>query len=89
MTSGSVDELVAHLARSSGLGSGVTERLVSEVVEWFSESPEAFVRRRHRELQAEGLTNDPIFERVQGELTSRRFAAPALSARQMRRIVYG
>jgi hypothetical protein len=47
------------------------------------------VRRRHRELQREGLANEEIFARIGEEVTARRFRAPQLSARQLRRIVYG
>jgi hypothetical protein len=35
------------------------------------------------------MTNDRIFERVGAELAVRRVVPPALSARQLRRIVYG
>jgi hypothetical protein len=47
------------------------------------------VRRRHRELQAAGRTNAEIFGRIAAELAGRPVAAPALSERQLRRIVYG
>jgi len=47
------------------------------------------VRRRHRELQATGLANLAIFDRIADELASRPVAAPPLSPRQIRRIVYG
>ncbi len=63
--------------------------MVAEVVAYFSESVEEFVRRRHGELRARGLTNDQIFPGIAGELTARRVAAPELSLRQLRRIVYG
>jgi hypothetical protein len=48
-----------------------------------------FVRRRHRELAARGLTNDRIFAAVGDELPARLFPAPPLSTRQLRRLVYG
>ena len=47
------------------------------------------VRRRHRELAARGLTNDQIFAAIAAELPVRLFPAPGLSARQLRRLVYG
>jgi hypothetical protein len=86
----SVDgELVAHLVRTTGLPTGVAARVVEEVVAFFGETSEAFVRRRHRELQAAGRTNAEIFGRIAAELAGRPVAAPALSERQLRRIVYG
>jgi hypothetical protein len=48
-----------------------------------------FVRRRHRELAARGLTNDRIFAAIATELSERLFPAPSLSSRQLRRLVYG
>ena len=46
------EELVAHLTGSSSLGSGEAARLIDEVVGYFSEPADVFVRRRHGELKA-------------------------------------
>ena len=90
MTSiGAPAELVEQLARSTPLTQAVAGRVVTEVVYFFSETVEQFVLRRHRELQAGGLSNPQIFEQVALELGEWRFAAPSLSHRQLRRIVYG
>lgn len=83
------EELVDQLARSSPLSPAGASRVVTEVVYFFSETVEQFVRRRHRELQAQGSSNPQIFEQVALELGEWRFVAPALSQRQLRRIVYG
>ncbi|MBB4951153.1 hypothetical protein F4556_006688 [Kitasatospora gansuensis] len=83
------EDLLAHLTRTTPLGPGEAARVVAEVLAYFSESTEEYVRRRHGELQARGLTNEKIFDRLTGELTARRVAAPELSTRQLRRIVYG
>jgi hypothetical protein len=83
------DELVTHLTRTSPLSPGEAARVVAEVLGYFSESAEEFVRRRHRELKAEGLTNDAVFVRIAAELPARRVAAPQFSLRQLRRVVYG
>jgi hypothetical protein len=48
-----------------------------------------FVRRRHGEMKARGLNNDQIFPCIAAELSARPVAAPELSLRQLRRIVYG
>lgn len=45
--------------------------------------------RRHRELQAGGLVNDEIFDRIARELAHRAVAPPELTRRQLRRLVYG
>jgi hypothetical protein len=85
---GSSQELVRHVAESTGLPSGVAARVVTEVAAYFMEGTREYVRRRHRELQTDGLQNDAIFHRIGAELASRPVASPPLSARQLRRIVY-
>jgi len=82
-------DLLARLERVGGLDRRTAERLAAEVLACFAEAPEAFVARRHGELQGEGLTNDAIFARIAAELPARRFTSPLLTARQLRRIVYG
>lgn len=83
------EELIAHLTRTSPLSPGEAARVVADVLGYFSEPAEAFVRRRHHELQLRGLTNDRAFELIAAELAARRVAAPQFSPRQLRRIVYG
>ncbi|BAJ26682.1 MULTISPECIES: hypothetical protein [Kitasatospora] len=83
------EDLLAHLARTTALAPPDAARVLAEVLAYFAETTEEYVRRRHGELQARGLTNDRIFARLDGELAARRVAAPRLSARQLRRIVYG
>ncbi len=83
------DDLVAHLSHTSPLSPGEAARVVADVLAYFAETAEDFVRRRHTELKARGLTNDQIFERVAAELPLRRVAPPELSLRQLRRVVYG
>ncbi|MGW7527095.1 hypothetical protein [Streptomyces sp. NPDC054783] len=83
------DELLDHLMRSTPLSRGEALRVVQEVLAYFDESTEDFVRRRHRELQAQGLVNTEIFERIGADLKYRAVAPPELTLRQLRRIVYG
>jgi hypothetical protein len=84
-----VDALVEHLERSSCLSRGEAERVVADVVAFFSEAPDAFVVRRHGELKATGFSNSAIFAAIAAELDGRRFRAPPLSERQIRRLIYG
>lgn len=84
-----LEALVAHLVRTSGLEPARAARLVGDVLAYLDEAPEDFVRRRHRELQAVGVANPDSFQRIADELAGWRFRAPALSARQIRRIIYG
>ncbi len=83
------DLLLEHLERTTRLDRAEAERLVVEVLDYFSEPLRTFVVRRHGELRAEGHKNPEIFSRIGSEARARRFAAPALSERQIRRMVYG
>lgn len=82
-------DLIGHLVRTTHLPPGTVRRVVDDVAAYFAEPVEAVVRRRHRELQARGLANPEIYERIAAELALRPVAAPVLSSRQIRRIVYG
>ena len=82
-------DLVDHLTRSTSLSPAEAARVLAEVVGYFAEQVPDFVRRRHAELKLRGLTNDVIFAHIGTELPARRFAAPAVTARQLRRMVYG
>lgn len=83
------DDLTAHLTRTTRLSRAEAERVVNEVLAYFSESADDFIVRRHGELQAEDQRNRAIFDRLAEEMRARRFAAPALTQRQMRRLIYG
>ncbi|MEV5608505.1 hypothetical protein [Streptomyces sp. NPDC052225] len=83
------EELVDHLTRSTALNRGEALRVIQDVLAYFDESAEDYVRRRHRELQGQGLVNAKIFEQITTELRYRAVAPPELSLRQLRRIVYG
>jgi hypothetical protein len=48
-----------------------------------------YIRRRHRRLQNQGLSNPQIFTRLTQELPRWRFRAAQLSERQIRRVIYG
>ncbi len=82
-------ELVEYLARSCPLSPAEAARVIADVLGYFSEAPADYVRRRHRELKAHGLTNDEAFARITTEIPQRRYAPPEFSLRQLRRIVYG
>jgi hypothetical protein len=82
-------ELVEYLIRTCPLSPAEAGRVVADVLGYFSEPPEEYVRRRHRELKARGVTNDVAFQQIAAEIPQRRYAPPEFSLRQLRRIVYG
>lgn len=84
-----LEGVVAYVVRTSRLSRPEAARIVDDVLASLDELPEAFIRRRHRALQGEGLPNDEIFARIAAELPRRRFRAPDYTARQIRRVIYG
>ena len=63
--------------------------LLGDLWSFTSEEPEAYVARRHRELQRDGWANEAIFRRLAEELAEGRFASPARTIRQIKRMIYG
>lgn len=86
----SVDQrLVDNVMSSTGLGRAEAERVIEDVIAFHAEPVASFVCRRHRELKMYGAKNPEIFVRLRAELAGRVVAAPELSERQIRRLVYG
>jgi hypothetical protein len=84
-----LDELIAYLTRTTRLSSAESARLIQEVIHFMDETPEDFIRRRHRALQSDGCANSEIFARIASELAQWRFRAAGYSERQIRRVIYG
>lgn len=82
-------ELVRRVAATTGLSEAEAARVVEDVLAWYAEPLEDFVRRRHAHHQLYGKRNAEIFVLIAAELRQRLIAAPQLSERQLRRIVYG
>lgn len=81
--------LLRHVEQSSGLTAPEALRLVEDVLSFHDEPVETWVRRRHAELKTYGAKNAEIFARLREEARGHVVAAPELSERQLRRIVYG
>jgi hypothetical protein len=82
-------DLVNRVAGSTGLTPAEAARVVEDVLAWYREPVEEFVRRRHAHHRLYGKRNPEIFALIAGELADRLVAAPQLSQRQLRRIIYG
>lgn len=89
MSGGGHGELVTHLVRTSPLSESEAQRVVAEVLGYFDEPIEIFVRRRHREMHRQGLRNEQIYPLIAAELGDLRVVPPELSPRQLRRMIYG
>jgi len=63
--------------------------VIADVVAYFDETVDEYVRRRHHELRLRQLKNAQIWSAIAGEISIRRFGAPVMTERQLRRIVYG
>ncbi len=82
-------ELVDRVVATTNLGPREARRVVEDVVDFYAEPVADYVRRRHAQLQAYGARNPEIFARISAELRHRVVAAPDLTERQLRRLVYG
>jgi hypothetical protein len=82
-------ELVARVSATTGLTPPEAARVVEDVLTWFSEPVEDYVRRRHTSLRTYGHRNEAIYAQIAAELRDRLVAAPELSERQIRRVIYG
>ena len=82
--------LIDHLCNTSSLQEDEAQKLVAEVIAYFSETAEAWVLRRHGELKHdEGLSNAQIYTCIENELPDSVFVSRTLSQRQIRLIIYG
>jgi hypothetical protein len=82
-------DLVDRVAASTGLTPTEAARVVEDVLAWYREPVEDYVRRRHAYHRLYGMHNPEIFALIADELATRLVAAPCLSQRQLRRIIYG
>lgn len=82
-------ELARYLTASTGLPQPTTARVIADVNAYYDETVEEYVRRRHTELRRKSRKNDEIWPEIAAEIANRRFSAPELSDRQLRRMVYG
>ncbi len=82
-------ELIMRVSASTGLSRGEAARVVADVIGWYREPVDEYVRRRHACLRTYGKHNNEIFGLIATELGDRLVAAPDLTERQLRRIVYG
>ena len=82
-------ELIERVVASTGLTPAEATRVIADVVAFHAEPVEDYVRRRHAHLKTYGAKNPEIFSQIADELRTRVFAAPELSERQLRRLVYG
>lgn len=78
-----------YLEEKYGLDASELNLLLDDIRAFSDETAEDFIRRRHGELQREGLRNEAIYRRLAAEASAGRFKCPSLSLRQVRRIIYG
>jgi hypothetical protein len=83
------EELLEHLSAVTGLDAGTLEKIAEEIHVWFDEDLHAWLQRRHRELQHQGVKNREIYPRLREEAQTVLVRPGALSLRQIRRALYG
>ena len=83
------NDLIQHLCNSTTLSVREVKALVDEILQYYNETLEQYVQRRHLELRGSGLGNNKIFTQIQQEARQRAFRETEISERQIRRIIYG
>lgn len=81
--------LIHQVVTTTGLSYPQAERVVDDVLSFYSQTVEDFVRDRHAELKAGGVRNTEAFGVIAAELGDRVVRAPQLTHRQIRRVIYG
>jgi hypothetical protein len=82
-------DLVRHVARSTGLDEATASRVVADVMAYFGQTVEEYVVGRHEDLKNRNRKNNDIWPVIMAELRDRRFRVADPSERQLRRMVYG
>lgn len=82
-------DLVRHVALSTGLDEATASRVVTDVMAYFGQTVEEYVVDRHEDLKTRNRRNDDIWPLITDELKTRRFKAEEFSERQLRRMIYG
>jgi len=78
-----------YLLSAYPVDESLLNHLVEDLGDYFSRDSKDFISFRHQQLHSEGLKNNEIYIQIQNELKERRFAAPEMSIRQIRRVIYG
>ena len=81
--------LVSHVVATTSLSASEAARVIEDVIAFHAQPVEVYVRERHAHLKAYGARNPEIFACIAAELADRVVAAPELSERQLRRMIYG
>jgi hypothetical protein len=82
------DRAERRLQELLGLSPERAARALDEVLDTLCCDVDTYIGERHAELRAQGVGNAEIYERIAAELPALRFKV-ALSARQIRRRIYG
>jgi hypothetical protein len=82
-------EIERRLSEVLGLSPERASRALSEVLDALRFDLDEYIVTRHAQLRAEGVPNTQIYDRIAAEVAGLRFCAGELSARQIRRRIYG
>jgi len=83
------DDIVRRVADSLGVTDSEARRVVGDVVDYYREPLDMYVKRRHEECQRKGMPNAQTYALIAAETAERIVSAPVLTERQVRRIIYG
>ncbi len=82
-------EFKRYVVDTYGMTESAFDKLFEEFLACFGQTLEEYVAARHAALQRAGRKNAEIYRLIRKETEAMRFAAPALTERQVRRLIYG
>lgn len=83
------ERLRTHLMRNYGFSDELIQQLWQDLLAFFVDNHEEYIRCRHLELQDQGMKNEQIYHVLRKEVLKMLFPGPKLTDRQIRRIIYG
>jgi broad-specificity NMP kinase len=78
-----------YLSDQYGLIPSRLDHMLEDIWTFSALTCEAYALKRHEELKASGWVNEKIYDELLAELEGGRFQSRELTARQIRRIIYG
>ncbi|HEY5955778.1 MAG TPA: hypothetical protein VIV60_04460 [Polyangiaceae bacterium] len=72
-----------------GLSPELAARAVAETLDALQLDVDEYIAARHAQLQEQGVANSRIYALIANEIPELRFVVKRLSARQIRRRIYG
>lgn len=83
------ERLLDLLTSSACIEEDIAEKIIIEILEFFSETEKEFIKRKHKELRELGYKTDKIYNIINSKIENYLFKGNKFSKRKYKRIIYG